>query len=241
MKRLLVVLVMLATAFVFGGIAFAQNEADFPNIAKGNRVIREIEEGARAQEAQQDVGSRRVSAEQFWPGSAVVHANMAPLPALPVPPVMTEQGMVQATNPRPLDSFPVARREPIENPQQVAKPIPAIKAPPVVTEKGKVETPSPRPTQDFPVAKPQQQRPVAEIKRTKGQLDGKAVVVNQENIHVNVMLSASNNLGRKVAIEVKPGEYVLGTGTLQGWDFQPQKTKKVPNGYEVIRGREEKS
>ena len=227
-KRLLVVS-LLATAFVFGGTAFAQSNLD---IAKAEIEVTNAR--AAALKARDEV-------QQWRPIIATYDRMPAPLPALPVPPVMTDKGLlVRAPTPQPLPNFPVAK------PQQVAKPIPAIKAPSVATEKGKVvETPNPRPTADFPVAKPQQQAPVAEIKRSSGFLDGKAVVVHQNNVNICVVLSASNNLGRKAAIhDPKTGNYYLGTGTLQGWDFPPQQpVKKVPPGerYEIIEGKEAKS
>ncbi len=144
--------------------------------------------------------------------------------------------------PKPQPAPPPPPRPPIKTATvktlPPAQPQPAIQVPAVKTEKGVVQAPNPRPTPDFPVAV-KKEEPTAEIKRNSRRLDGPAVVVNQENIHVNVMLSASNNLGRKVALEVKPGEYVLMRGTLTGWEaVQKDKVKEVPPGYEIVRGRE---
>lgn len=224
MKWLLAVLVLVAAFSLNGGIAFPQSNLDLANVQLA--VVK-----ARA-----EVLKSRDEVQQWRPIVATYEGTPAPLPALPVPPVMTDKGLVQAPTPQPLPNFPLAK------PRPVAKPLPAISTPPAKTDRGEFKTPDPRPTPDFPVAKPQQQAPVAEIKRNKGFLDGKAVVVNQNNVTIYVQLSASNNLGRKAAIhDPKTGEYYLGTGTLQGWDFKPQPVKKVPPEYKIIEGREAKS
>lgn len=213
-KRLLVVL-FLATAFVLnGGATFAQNV-----------------ERAKAELA--------AEAEQLWPNSAMVHANMAPLPALPVPPIMTDGGMVKATNPRPLNNFPVARHQPAVNPQQATKPIPAIKAPPVVTEKGKVETPNPRPTQDFPVAKPQQDKPAIEMSRQEKREQWPWQVKNETKINIVVNPPAfESGEDKKIATKIRPGELLLMERKYGIWNAQTKKTNEIPQGYTLREGKE---
>jgi len=253
-RKLLLFLVMVAALIVFSRAASAggwqwQQEPLTPDqelivrAALGEQAILRMKLVGHVP-LPQPIPSPSVSYHQAAPSTVrapqpAYQADIRPLlPALPTPPIITDRGVAQAPTPRPLPDFPVAK------PQPVVKPQPAVQAPPVKTEKGLVQAQTPRPTPDFPVAKPLQEKPapVSEVKRNKGFLDGKAVVVNQENIHVNVMLSASNNLGRKVAIEVKPGEYVLLRGTINGWEPEQKNTvKEAPRGYEIVKGREVKS
>jgi hypothetical protein len=221
-KRLLTVLAIVAAlVFVEGGAVLAQtNNIDLANLVVIN--------------AQRLVTDSRTEVERSRP-------LPPPLPALPVPLVMTDRGMVQAPNPRPLDSFPVARTQPLAKPQQAAKPIPAIKTPPVVTEKGMVQAPNPRPTADFPVAKPQQKTPAIEISRQERpeQRPAVGVAINKTEIKVIVNPPAfESGEDKKIATKIRPGEVLLMERKYGIWKAETKKTNEIPPGYTLREGKE---
>lgn len=245
-KGLLVVL-FLATAFVFGGIAFAQNEADFPNIAKGNRVIRGIEEGARALEAQQDVGSRRVSAEQFWQENLPTSSTIL----VAKNQYGDEVGMLPPVNSLPSVSLPAMPVDAVRPPRPVAPQAPsAARQPPAPPVPASPQAPKPPAETAAKVAVAPKDYPrgevvsdqakklylkgqlVGEIRARKGRLKGELVNVDQNALHIDIR--PGNYLSR-IAIPVDRGLYKIAFATGKGWVFLPEKTNKVPAGCESVQ------
>lgn len=226
MKWLLAVLVLVAAFSLNGGIAFPQS--NLANLDMANAQLEVIK--ARA-----EVLKSRDEVQQWRPIVATYEGVSAPLPALPVPPVMTDKGPVQAPTPQPLPNFPVAK------PQPVAKPLPAVAAPPIKTESGVAQTPNPRPTADFPVAKPQGDKPAIEIKSQvmPEVRPAVGVAINKTAITVVVNPPAfESGEDKKIATRIRPGELLLVERKNGIWKAETRKTNEVPQGYVLREGKE---
>jgi len=201
MKGLLAVLAIVAALiFIQGGTASAQTNLELAELVVSNvpRII-------AAEQAAYEAGMANQRHQQ----------RQSPLPALPVPPVMTDEGMVQAPNPRPLEKFPVARQQPI----------------------AKLQSASPMPN---PTAR--NEKVPVEIRRQEKQSVLSGVVFNKVDIKMEVYPPPAD-LGndRKAATWLRPGELLLMERKNGKWSSEMIKTKEVPPGYELWQGREIKS
>lgn len=215
-KRLLVVLVIMATAFVAGGTASAQSN----NLKRAQAEL--------AAESEQYLPM--VVTKNQYGDSVGILPLISPLPSVSLPAMPVDA----VRPPRPVaPQAPSAARQPQAPPAPAS---PQAPKPPVETAAKASASPKNYPRGEVVTDQAKKLylagQPVGEIRALRGRLKGELVNVDYNNLHIDIR--PGNYLSR-IAIPVDRGLYKIAFATGKGWVFLPEKTNKIPAGCKSVQ------